>query len=534
MEDAENALPASKKRAAGRELTRDTPLDDEEDTPELDAGAFMKASDEVMATRRIVKVRRQQSDSAPSVNPFAGIRLVAPTESTAYPAEVTTEALNSGENTVTDDSKGSDSITKESEKAKDEKSKQSETESKTNQVEAKSAAKKDVFEESNADKEHAEKENSGDKSEVDNEQSKDDNKSEHEDKKDAANKEIANEVDKENSNDDSDIENDDKKEDSENKDKKNDKIESEEAEGGTLKSFQQLSQSQNAFTGLAGTGFSSSLFSFSSMSNDGSALGSGSGSIFGMKSDKPFGLGLSNNGTSGFGTFGASTVSKSVGSGFSTWQEVGVETGEENEKMVFNADSALFEFVDGSWKERGKGELKVNVTSGTEKSRLLMRSRGNYRLILNARLYPDMKLTNMDKKGVTFACINSSTEGKDGLSTFALKFKDGSIVEEFKAAVMAHKAEASTVSKTPENFPKWLLIIFETKCFSSSALERSIRQLLYSSAVKLQRFRCSTFFNYSSCNLSRVKVRQSFLVVCCIFHGHRRDVERYLHAVDEV
>ena len=126
----------------------------------------------------------------------------------------------------------------------------------------------------------------------------------------------------------------------------------------------------------------------------------------------------------------------------------------ENEEVVFNADSVLFEFADGSWKERGKGELKVNVASETKKARLLMRSKGNYRLILNARLYPDMKLTNMDKKGVTFACLNSASEGKGGLSTFALKFKDGSIVEEFKAAVMEHKGETSTVLKTPENSPK--------------------------------------------------------------------------------
>nr|AFK48798.1 unknown [Medicago truncatula] len=80
-----------------------------------------------------------------------------------------------------------------------------------------------------------------------------------------------------------------------------------------------------------------------------------------------------------------------------------------------------------------------------------MRSKGNYRLILNARLYPEMKLTNMEKKGVTFAC---ATEGKDRLSTFALKFKDGSIVEDFKTAITAHKGEASTIVKTPENSPK--------------------------------------------------------------------------------
>ena len=447
MGDAENALPPSKKRAAGRELTRDTPIDDEEDAPELETGTFKRASQEVMGTRRIVKVRRQPTNSAPSANPFAGIRLVAPTESSANPAETTTEVKSAGENTVADESKSNDTA-KDSEKAGDGEAKQ--PESKTNEAEDKLTESKDAAEESNADKEHtAEKESTDDESKVDKEQNKDVTESGNEDKKDATHNESASKLDKEKTGDGKDSENDDKNENTNNVDKKDSKAESAEpsAEGGHLKSFQLLSSSQNAFTGLAGTGFSNSSFSFGSISNE------GSGSIFGLKSDKPFGLGLSNNGSSLLGASGASAISKNEGSGLAM-QEVIVETGEENEKVVFNADSVLFEFADGSWKERGKGELKVNVASETKKARLLMRSKGNYRLILNARLYPDMKLTNMDKKGVTFACLNSASEGKGGLSTFALKFKDGSIVEEFKAAVMEHKGETSTVLKTPENSPK--------------------------------------------------------------------------------
>ncbi|KHN44131.1 nuclear pore complex protein NUP50A-like [Glycine soja] len=449
MGDAENALPPTKKRAAGRELTRDTPIDDEEDAPELETGTFKRASEEVLATRRMVTIRRKQTNSAPSANPFAGIRLVAPTESCDDPAEITTEVQSAGENAVSHDSKSGEGIAKDSKKAEDGKTKQSEF--KSDEAEDKPTEGKDAAEESNANKEHTEeKESFDDKSEVDKEQKKDVTESGNEAKKDATHNESASKLDKEQTGDGKDSENDDdKNENTDNVDKKDSKAESAEpsAEGGHLKSFQLLSSSQNAFTGLAGTGFSNSSFSFGSISNE------GSGSIFGLKSDKPFGLGLSNNGSSLLGASGASAISKNEGSGLAM-QEVIVETGEENEKVVFNADSVLFEFADGSWKERGKGELKVNVASETKKARLLMRSKGNYRLILNARLYPDMKLTNMDKKGVTFACLNSASEGKGGLSTFALKFKDGSIVEEFKAAVMEHKGETSTVLKTPENSPK--------------------------------------------------------------------------------
>ncbi|PIM97054.1 hypothetical protein CDL12_30483 [Handroanthus impetiginosus] len=104
----------------------------------------------------------------------------------------------------------------------------------------------------------------------------------------------------------------------------------------------------------------------------------------------------------------------------------------------------------GEQAESVNGEV---AEDGTRKARLIMRARGNYRLILNANLFPDMKLTNMDKKGITFACVNSASEGKDGLSTIALKFKDASIVEEFRAAVMEHKSKTAIALKTPENSP---------------------------------------------------------------------------------
>ncbi|VVA37746.1 PREDICTED: E3 SUMO-ligase RanBP2 [Prunus dulcis] len=411
MADSENALPPSKKRAAGRELSRDNPgLDDEEDALEQETGTFKRASEEVLATRRIVKVRRQQPASGPTSNPFAGIQLVPPTEGSAVPAEVTAAAQPASEIRVSD-----------------EENKQSE--SKVEQVGAESAA----------DKENVVKENTEVSSE-------------------ATEPEVVHEpAVGENKTNEGETENEEKTENEDNKDNKNENVDPS-PEGTSLSSFQQLSSSQNAFTNLSGTGFSTSTFSFGLISKDGSTLGTGSGSLFGSNNDQPSGLGLSNNGNSSkFGTSGAPVVPKSDGGGFPPMQEVPVETGEENEKAVFNADAALFEFIDGGWKERGKGDLKVNVSeSGTEKARLVMRLKGIRKVILNASLYPDMKLTNMEKKGVTFACMNSIDEKKDGLSTFALKFKDGSIVEEFRTAVTAHKdkGKASTAMKTPENSPK--------------------------------------------------------------------------------
>lgn len=88
MGGSEDSLQPSKKRAAGRELNRDRPeLDDEEEDNSEVGGSFKKASEEVLATRRIVKVRRNQTASAPASNPFAGIRLVPPTADSAAKLE---------------------------------------------------------------------------------------------------------------------------------------------------------------------------------------------------------------------------------------------------------------------------------------------------------------------------------------------------------------------------------------------------------------------------------------------------------------
>ncbi|XP_024181328.1 nuclear pore complex protein NUP50A [Rosa chinensis] len=438
MADSENALPPSKKRAAGRELSRDNPgLDDEEDSSELETGTFKRASEEVLATRKIVKVRRPPTSSGPSSNPFAGIRLVPPSEASADPSQAATDVRPASEAKVSDDANQQSDSKPES--AADKESDVKEEDKIPSEATEPGVAHDQTEAESAEDKENIVKENSNISSEpaVGEDETKNDGEAENE-VKTVTDGETGN-VEK-------------KSENEENREKKDETVDPCN-EGATLNSFQQLSSSQNAFTNLSGTGFSTSTFSFGLISKGGSSLSTGTGSLFGSKNDLPSGLGLSNNGSSSlFATAGPSIVSRSD---TPSMQEVAVETGEENEKAVFTADAVLFEFIDGGWKERGKGDLKVNVSeSGADKARLVMRAKGIRKVILNASLYPDMKLANMEKKGVTFACMNSIDEKKDGLSTFALKFKDGSIVEEFRSAVTEHKGKTATAMKTPENSPK--------------------------------------------------------------------------------
>ncbi|KNA15994.1 hypothetical protein SOVF_093240 [Spinacia oleracea] len=415
----------SKKRAAGRELSRDNPgLDDEEENEEP-AGTFKKAADDVLATRRIVKVRRQQTSTAPSStpssNPFAGIRLVPPALAPAV-AQAAEDKTGSEDGDTKDDANSGSEVKKlepeqkpTTESNADDKEKEAETAEKAVDPKPSDEAEADGSTEKTAESGEIQADGSAEKTAESGEIQADCSKGENDDK---------------NGN------------------------ETPDATTGTpLSSFQQLSNSQNAFTGLSGTGFSTSSFSFGSLQKDGSSS---------QSSLPTFSFGTPTNGSTPlFGSLltGTSIGTKTEGPTFRSMQEVPTETGEENEETVFSADSALFEFFEGGWKERGKGEVKLNILKGeTQKARLVMRAKGNLRLILNASLFPDMKLTKMDKKGITFACMNIATEGKDGLSTFALKFKDGSIMEEFYLAASTHKDKPATTTstdlQTPENSPK--------------------------------------------------------------------------------
>ncbi|KAK1265028.1 hypothetical protein QJS04_geneDACA021310 [Acorus gramineus] len=480
MGDSECAIPPSKKRVAGRELSRDDPgLDDDDDAPEQELETFKKASEEVMATRRIVKVRRNQPSSTPSSNPFAAIRLVPPAESDGKTMSSTSLPHPVGDKAVLEE-EGDAVMEKvvEGEGTRDGAVLDEPNETKVTNKEMENvtdiSAGNFAKEEKNDVKESVESEEMNkpkdtEKEDTAGEETKETAKPEEEGKTTTAgegaedaseDKEAAKPEEGEKTTKGGEEAEDASKEEESSKSEDVNVISSAKTStAGPFSLFQQLSSGQNAFTGFAGTGFSSSSFSFGMAPKESSPFGVGSGSLFDLKSETKsfpsFGAGNSTNGGS-MNLFGTTTsdANKAGGSVIAPL-EGPIETGEENEKCVFNADAVLFEFIDGGWKERGKGELKVNVsTLDAGKSRLVMRARGNYRLILNASLYPDMSLTNMDKRGITFACINSAGEGKGELVTFALKFKDSSFVEEFRGVVTSHKGEKTSAFKTPENSPK--------------------------------------------------------------------------------
>lgn len=444
MADAENAVPASKKRIAGRQITKDN-LEFDDDTSESEMGTFQKASEEVLATRRIVKVRRQQPVSSASLNPFAGIRLVSSAEPNVKAvAQVEIQSRNGTavleESNIANEKDGKDNKIKSDvlcdelkgtgESNKDSDCNSGTMEATSNEIEIITAVEGvsqslETTADVTCDKNGADAKLSDETINKSTEEAVEKPKDVCEETQKEAGKMFVNEV-----------------EETKNVEAEDNNIKELSGAASIFSSFRHLSSSQNAFTCLSGTGFGTSSFSFESV-KESSAFGSSS-------------FVNSNNGTSSMPLFGFSGTDavKTGADGGTTLQEIPVETGEENEKPIFLADATLYEYLDGSWKERGRGEIKVNTSVSSEKARLVMRTKGNYRLILNASLYADMTLANMEKKGVTFSCINIAGEGRAGLTTCALKFKDSGFVEEFIGVVTEHKGKKAIALKTPENSPK--------------------------------------------------------------------------------
>ncbi|XP_013370468.1 PREDICTED: ran-binding protein 3-like isoform X2 [Chinchilla lanigera] len=87
-------------------------------------------------------------------------------------------------------------------------------------------------------------------------------------------------------------------------------------------------------------------------------------------------------------------------------EKIDVITGEEAEHNVLKINCKLFIFnkATQSWIERGRGTLRLNDTAssdcGTLQSRLIMRNQGSLRLILNSKLWAQMKIQRANHKNL--------------------------------------------------------------------------------------------------------------------------------------
>lgn len=85
--------------------------------------------------------------------------------------------------------------------------------------------------------------------------------------------------------------------------------------------------------------------------------------------------------------------------------EIQTPTGEEGEKKIVQVPARLYVFdvVTHSWKERGRGEVRLNdacQSEGVFQSRIVMRASGSYRVLLNTHLWAQMKCDRANQKSI--------------------------------------------------------------------------------------------------------------------------------------
>lgn len=143
-------------------------------------------------------------------------------------------------------------------------------------------------------------------------------------------------------------------------------------------------------------------------------------------------------------------------------EKIQVKTGEEDEEVVYCHRAKLFRLVDGEWKERGLGDVKILRHKGTRKTRyeveiftfsfldslilnfllcrLLMRREQILKICLNHALTPELIFKPKDEKSWLWAA-QDFTEGEGKMETFVLRFRDAEISKAFMNAVKENKVQ---------------------------------------------------------------------------------------------
>ncbi|XP_055039612.2 ran-binding protein 3a isoform X2 [Misgurnus anguillicaudatus] len=98
-------------------------------------------------------------------------------------------------------------------------------------------------------------------------------------------------------------------------------------------------------------------------------------------------------------------------------ERVEVKTGEESESNVLQMQCKLFVFevVSQSWVERGCGVLRLNDMSSADdgmlQSRLVMRTQGSLRVILNTKIWPQMQVDKASEKSLRITAMDTEEQG---------------------------------------------------------------------------------------------------------------------------
>ncbi|KAG9350711.1 hypothetical protein JZ751_024600 [Albula glossodonta] len=143
-------------------------------------------------------------------------------------------------------------------------------------------------------------------------------------------------------------------------------------------------------------------------------------------------------------------------------EKVEVITGEESESNVLQIQCKLFVFdkTSQSWVERGRGLLRLNdkVSSddGTLQSRLVMRTQGSLRLILNTKLWAQMQIDKASEKSIRITAMDTEDQGVKVFLISASSKDTGQLSAALHHRILALRSRAEQEAETKP-------VILETK-----------------------------------------------------------------------
>ncbi|XP_014837276.1 PREDICTED: ran-binding protein 3 isoform X1 [Poecilia mexicana] len=136
-------------------------------------------------------------------------------------------------------------------------------------------------------------------------------------------------------------------------------------------------------------------------------------------------------------------------------EKVDVKTGEESESNVLQMQCKLyvFEKMAQSWIERGRGLLRLNdmasTDDGTLQSRLVMRTQGSLRLILNTKLWPQMQVDKASEKSVRITAMDTEDQGVKVFLISGSSKDIGQLAAALHHRILALKSRAEQETETP-------------------------------------------------------------------------------------
>ncbi|KAK4528305.1 hypothetical protein GAYE_SCF54G6242 [Galdieria yellowstonensis] len=83
-------------------------------------------------------------------------------------------------------------------------------------------------------------------------------------------------------------------------------------------------------------------------------------------------------------------------------------TGEEEEETLLRIRGKLYSLEDKQWKEKGVGQLRVNVRQEDSRGRFVMRAEGNLRVLLNFPIHSEFRIEKASEKSLRFCAPGES------------------------------------------------------------------------------------------------------------------------------